>query len=153
MIFPARVLPLSPPKRLRGARWSATGFAGEHGNGTGGGQNSFARPLTWRSSLRKMRQGRRALSSMKNLNDQPQSCSGATMLCILLVRTYQMTLSFEHGIAGYLFPYRVCRFSPTCSAYAIAALRQYGLFAGLMVSLKRILRCHPWRAGGHDPLL
>ncbi|MBI3442572.1 MAG: membrane protein insertion efficiency factor YidD [Candidatus Sungbacteria bacterium] len=89
---------------------------------------------------------------MKNLGDPPQSCSVATYLCILIVRAYQMTLSLEHGIAGYVLGYRVCRFFPTCSAYAIAALRQYGLFAGLMVSLRRILRCHPWHAGGYDPL-
>lgn len=89
---------------------------------------------------------------MKNLNDQPQHCSGLTRFCIVLLRIYQMTLSLEHGVAGYVLPYRVCRFFPTCSAYAIAALRQYGLLTGFMVSLKRILRCHPWHVGGYDPL-
>ncbi len=152
MISLARALPLSPPRGLRSARWSATGSAGGRGNGTESGRGSFTYPLIWRSSLRKMRQEQRATYFMKSLKNQAQACSGATKLCIMMVRAYQKTLSPEHGIAGYVFPYRVCRFFPTCSAYAIAALRQYGLFPGLMVSLKRILRCHPWHVGGYDPL-
>lgn len=152
-IFAALALLLSPPKGLQRLRWFATGFAGGRGSGIGNGQTFFANPLIWRSFLKKMRQDRRAMYSMKNLNDQPQASSSAVSLCIFLVRAYQHTLSPEHGIAGYVFPsYRACRFFPTCSAYAIAALRQYGLFAGLMVSLKRILRCHPWHVGGYDPL-
>jgi uncharacterized protein len=43
-----------------------------------------------------------------------------------------------------------CRFSPTCSSYAIQALTKYGFFYGFYLSLKRILKCHPWHPGGID---
>ena len=61
-----------------------------------------------------------------------------------LVRGYQ-----------YLFgPYfgTQCRFAPTCSHYAIGALRKHGAFRGGYLTARRILRCHPWRPGGYDPV-
>lgn len=45
-----------------------------------------------------------------------------------------------------------CRFTPTCSAYAIEALEQHGALCGSWLALRRILRCHPWCHGGHDPV-
>ena len=45
-----------------------------------------------------------------------------------------------------------CRFHPSCSAYAIEALRKHGLLAGLKLTIWRVLRCNPWCAGGHDPV-
>lgn len=63
---------------------------------------------------------------------------------IFLVRLYQVTLSPLIGGS--------CRFHPTCSNYAIGALREHGPFKGLYLSVKRILRCHPWHAGGYDPV-
>ncbi len=45
-----------------------------------------------------------------------------------------------------------CRFYPTCSEYATQALGKYGLLIGLWLSLRRILRCHPFNPGGYDPL-
>jgi hypothetical protein len=47
---------------------------------------------------------------------------------------------------------RACRFSPTCSEYALEALRQYGLFYGCFLTLKRLSRCHPWGKDGWDPV-
>lgn len=44
-----------------------------------------------------------------------------------------------------------CRFYPTCSRYAEAAINRYGALRGGMKSLRRILRCHPWHSGGYDP--
>ncbi|PID71909.1 MAG: membrane protein insertion efficiency factor YidD [Desulfobulbus propionicus] len=50
-----------------------------------------------------------------------------------------------------LFP-PTCRFSPTCSQYAIEAVQKYGAFRGGLKSLWRILRCHPFSQGGYDPV-
>lgn len=46
----------------------------------------------------------------------------------------------------------VCRFEPTCSAYALGALQQHGAAAGAYLAARRILRCHPWCDGGCDPV-
>ena len=45
-----------------------------------------------------------------------------------------------------------CRYVPTCSAYAIEAVEQYGTIKGGFLAAKRILRCHPFAAGGYDPV-
>ncbi len=45
-----------------------------------------------------------------------------------------------------------CRFHPSCSEYALDALKKYGLIKGLWLALKRIARCHPLSAGGYDPV-
>ena len=61
-----------------------------------------------------------------------------------IIRGYQITISPLFG--------SVCRFYPSCSQYAIAALRRYGLMKGLGLAVKRLLRCHPWNPGGFDPV-
>lgn len=45
-----------------------------------------------------------------------------------------------------------CRFTPTCSQYAIEAIRKYGPFRGLFLAVRRLLRCHPWGGSGYDPV-
>ena len=65
-------------------------------------------------------------------------------LLIFLVRGYQVSL-------GQLLP-PACRYYPSCSAYAIEALERHGALRGGMLSIKRILRCHPFRPGGYDPV-
>lgn len=54
-------------------------------------------------------------------------------------------------VIGPLLP-RVCRFEPSCSAYALDALRTRGAFVGLYLTARRLLRCHPWHPGGFDPV-
>ena len=63
---------------------------------------------------------------------------------VLLVRLYPLLIS----------PYTpaTCRYSPTCSAYTLEALKKHGLFKGGWLSLKRILSCHPWGGKGYDPV-
>ncbi|MGE0155505.1 MAG: membrane protein insertion efficiency factor YidD [Geobacter sp.] len=46
-----------------------------------------------------------------------------------------------------------CRFYPTCSAYALEAIRRYGPYKGSYLSLRRLLKCHPWHPGGFDPVI
>lgn len=45
-----------------------------------------------------------------------------------------------------------CRYTPTCSQYAIEAIRKYGPFKGIWLTIKRLLRCHPWGGSGYDPV-
>lgn len=45
-----------------------------------------------------------------------------------------------------------CRYTPTCSAYAMEAIRRHGPFYGFYLAVRRILRCHPWGGHGHDPV-
>lgn len=45
-----------------------------------------------------------------------------------------------------------CRFTPTCSNYAIEALERFGCIKGLLLTIKRILRCTPWGGSGYDPV-
>lgn len=65
-------------------------------------------------------------------------------LLIFLVRGYQVALSP-------LLP-AACRYVPTCSAYAVEALERHGAWRGGWLAVRRILRCHPFRPGGFDPV-
>ena len=65
-----------------------------------------------------------------------------TAILRLLVRGYQRLLSP-------LLPTR-CKYHPSCSQYALDALREYGLFRGLVLAGWRLLRCNPWSHGGVD---
>lgn len=69
---------------------------------------------------------------------------------IFLVRLYRCTLS---PAKIFLFgPLGQCRFEPSCSAYAIAAVKTHGAVLGSWLALKRICRCHPWGGCGEDPV-
>jgi len=61
-----------------------------------------------------------------------------------LVKGYRLLLSPWLGSS--------CRFTPSCSAYSLQALEQHGAAAGTYLTLARLVRCHPWCEGGHDPV-
>ena len=63
---------------------------------------------------------------------------------IVLVRFYQTCIS--------PLPPPSCRFTPTCSQYALEALRKYGPLKGLWLTVRRLSRCHPWGGSGYDPV-
>ena len=66
-------------------------------------------------------------------------------IAILLIRFYQLVISP-------LLP-KSCRYTPTCSEYSIVAISKYGIIRGLYLSIKRILRCHPFNNNsGYDPV-
>ena len=68
----------------------------------------------------------------------------AARFCLLLVKGYQYVISP-------LFP-PCCRYTPTCSEYAIEAVTRYGAVRGMWLAICRILRCHPFVRGGYDPV-
>jgi uncharacterized protein len=61
---------------------------------------------------------------------------------IMLIKGYQIALSPFFG--------QHCRFTPTCSHYAIESIQKHGAFKGFLLTVKRLSHCHPWHAGGHD---
>ncbi|HEX9046520.1 MAG TPA: membrane protein insertion efficiency factor YidD [Verrucomicrobiae bacterium] len=76
--------------------------------------------------------------------------SFAVRLLTAAIRVYQLTLSpalvfLLGGTAG-------CRYTPSCSVYAVEALQAHGALAGGTLAAKRLCRCHPWGGCGHDPV-
>lgn len=66
------------------------------------------------------------------------------LVLMLPVRAYRLLLSPWLGSA--------CRFTPSCSAYTLEALNRHGALTGGYLGARRLLRCHPWCDGGHDPV-
>lgn len=62
-----------------------------------------------------------------------------------LIKIYQVFISALLGPC-------CCRFEPTCSTYAMEAIKMHGCFRGCWLTLRRLLRCHPWHPGGIDPV-
>ena len=67
-----------------------------------------------------------------------------TRLLVLIVRGYQT------GVSPFLPA--SCRYTPTCSAYAVEALQRHGALRGAWLTLRRLARCHPWGGHGPDPV-
>ena len=73
----------------------------------------------------------------------------AVVLCLVgIITVYRVAVS----PALRLFFRPCCRFAPSCSAYAIEALKKHGALKGVALSAARIGRCHPWGGQGHDPV-
>ena len=66
------------------------------------------------------------------------------LILIIPIKSYQILISPLLGPS--------CRFTPTCSQYAVEAIQKYGPFKGSWLAFKRIIRCHPWGGCGHDPV-
>ncbi|WP_262851354.1 membrane protein insertion efficiency factor YidD [Mumia quercus] len=65
-------------------------------------------------------------------------------LLIALLKAYRFAISPLYG--------QVCRYYPSCSAYALGAVEEHGALRGSWMAVRRIGRCHPWAAGGYDPV-
>ena len=65
-------------------------------------------------------------------------------ILIFFVRCYQYLISPFLG--------QHCRFHPSCSCYAIGAIKSHGVFRGAWLTIRRLSRCHPWHEGGFDPV-
>jgi hypothetical protein len=70
--------------------------------------------------------------------------AATTFLLILPIKFYRAAISP-------MLP-KSCRFTPTCSEYALQALKKHGPVRGLWLAIRRILRCHPWGGSGYDPV-
>ena len=68
---------------------------------------------------------------------------------LALIKTYQVLLSFDRGIFKIGKP--VCRFYPTCSQYSLEAIEEFGVLRGGWLTIRRLVRCHPFNPGGWDP--
>ena len=66
-----------------------------------------------------------------------------------LIRLYQLTLS---PLLAALSPGPICRFDPSCSKYAMEAVKRHGALRGSWLAAMRLGRCHPWGGHGHDPV-
>ena len=65
-------------------------------------------------------------------------------LLIAFLRGYRLVISPLYG--------QVCRYHPTCSAYALEAITVHGSIKGTWLAVRRVVRCHPWALGGYDPV-
>jgi putative membrane protein insertion efficiency factor len=63
---------------------------------------------------------------------------------VWLLRGYRLVISPLYG--------QVCRYHPSCSAYALQAVETHGALRGSWLAIRRLARCHPWAAGGYDPV-
>lgn len=61
-----------------------------------------------------------------------------------LIKVYQWTISPMLG--------QHCRFAPSCSQYSVEAIKKHGAWRGSLYTIRRLSKCHPWHAGGHDPV-
>ncbi|TAL41613.1 MAG: membrane protein insertion efficiency factor YidD [Chitinophagaceae bacterium] len=73
-----------------------------------------------------------------------------TLLQILSLPFIALIKIYQWIISPWLGP--SCRFTPSCSHYAVDALKKYGLIKGTWLAIKRISRCHPWGGSGYDPV-
>jgi len=83
--------------------------------------------------------------AMKVINDLVLLLrNGLVVLLLIPVKLYQWCISPVLGAS--------CRYTPTCSAYTVEALKKHGPFKGMYLAIKRIISCNPWGGHGHDPV-
>ena len=89
--------------------------------------------------------------SGKHSEDEQRPASSLSPTPSFAVRGMIHTLHFWHRFVSPFFG-PMCRFEPSCSTYTAQALRQHGLRRGMLLGVRRLLRCQPFHAGGYDPV-
>ena len=80
-----------------------------------------------------------------------KACNELNTMERIIARAMEMPVHFYRYAISPLLP-PSCRYTPTCSQYAIEALRLHGPLRGSWLAIRRILRCHPWGGSGYDPV-
>lgn len=75
----------------------------------------------------------------------------SNLLRTLLLWLLLLPIYFYKSVISPITP-PSCRYTPSCSTYAVEALKKHGPFKGLYLAIRRILRCHPWGGKGYDPV-
>lgn len=91
------------------------------------------------------------LKTLRTLKKLPEPKASPTLIPLNMRRLFILPIRFYQLCISPLFP-PACRFTPTCSAYAIEAIMKHGVIRGTWLALKRISRCHPWGGSGYDPV-
>ena len=73
------------------------------------------------------------------------------LVYLILQKVMLLFITFYRTVISPYTP-ASCRFTPTCSQYAMEAIKKHGPFKGLFLAVRRILRCHPWGGSGYDPV-
>ena len=89
---------------------------------------------------------KKSLTMWKTLKEIPRKP------VLLLIKSYQLTLSPDHGFFKALFPQGYCKYRPSCSQYGYEMVEKYGVVRGVAMGVWRVLRCNPCSGGGHDPV-
>ena len=90
---------------------------------------------------------------MNTSSDRPSNFWSAATFCLRKSFSFLLLLPiyFYRLFISPITP-PSCRFTPTCSAYAVEAIKKHGPIKGLYLAIRRILRCHPWGGSGYDPV-
>ena len=98
-----------------------------------------------------MGEGLSELNQVASCGLQVQPATRDSQLVNMFKKLFILPLRFyQYAISPLLGPN--CRFTPTCSHYMIQAIEEWGVFKGIYMGIKRLLKCHPWGPSGHDPV-
>lgn len=90
-------------------------------------------------------------SSTDAMEEKPNNIKAAAVIRKILIFPFVLLIRFYQVCISPLKP-PSCRFTPTCSQYALEAFRKHGPIKGLYLTVRRLLRCHPWGGHGYDPV-
>lgn len=106
--------------------------------------------MTYHQRLTKKRQTANMKSCCRDTVNETSGSGKSIFATILSFPFIVLIKLYQWIISPWLGP--KCRYTPTCSQYALEAFKKYGPIKGFWLALKRIIRCHPWGGHGYDPV-